>query len=399
MRELAVVTVVLAALAGQPASGQRIKLSASLADLEKAARSDSNDAAAHYNVALAYWNAKRWDDADSALHRATRMDPQFAAAFMALAGLPYARRPQLYEEDYENRVPIEWKPEVEESERMYRRAVMIDPLVEARIGYVLLPEETSRRLLVVMVMLQGVDWVGDYFHGIDLYFQGKYEDSYVRFQRVMNAIKAERHGGRVWNTLLYWHGLAAGQTRNFDDAVLDFENLLARYLDTEKSKEDSTLQIPLRTNEFRYILAVMKQRAGKFNEAIALYREALQNDIGLYMAHVRLAQIHEASNMFAQAVAERRAAVSANPEDASLLLDLGKTLARAGRWPDAEQALQDAVSANPRDPRPRYYLGIVHQQQNKMAEARTAFTEFIALAPSRYGPQVADAKQRLNALQ
>ena len=39
---------------------QHIKLSASLAALEKAAHKDSNDAAAHYNVALAYWNAKRF---------------------------------------------------------------------------------------------------------------------------------------------------------------------------------------------------------------------------------------------------------------------------------------------------------------------------------------------------
>jgi hypothetical protein len=43
-------------------------------------------------------------------------------------------------------------------------------------------------------------------------------------------------------------------------------------------------------------------------------------------------------------------------------------------------------------------LGIVEQRETKNAEARTAFTEFIALAPSRYRAQVADAKQRLAAL-
>ena len=66
MKRFSVVTVLLGALALPPAAAQNIKLPASLGDLEKAARKDSNDAAAHYNVALAYWNAKRWDDADSA---------------------------------------------------------------------------------------------------------------------------------------------------------------------------------------------------------------------------------------------------------------------------------------------------------------------------------------------
>jgi tetratricopeptide (TPR) repeat protein len=142
----------------------------------------------------------------------------------------------------------------------------------------------------------------------------------------------------------------------------------------------------------------MKQRAGQYNEAIDLYRRALENDIGLYMAHVRLAQIYEDYNMFPQAVAERRAAVSANPDDPSLLLDLGKTLAHANQWIDAEKALEDAVTANPRDPRPHYFLGIVDQHQNKAQEARTAFNDFIALAPSRYSAQINDAKQRLSAL-
>src|SRR5262245_18061323 len=134
---LATILVVSSAV-GLPA--QRIKLGASLQDLEKAARADSNDPAAHYNVALAYWNAKRWADVDSELHRSIRLDPRFAAAYMTLAGLPYAQRDQLTEEEWENTVPKEWVPRVEESNRMYRRAIIVNPLVEVRIGYVLLPD-------------------------------------------------------------------------------------------------------------------------------------------------------------------------------------------------------------------------------------------------------------------
>jgi len=391
------VAIVTALVAFTPnrAAAQHIKLAASLEDLEKAARADSNDPAAHYNVALAYWNAKRWDDADSALHRAIRVDPEFPAPHMALAFLPYARRSSLADEQNEDRVPDEWKAPLEAADREYRRAMMIDPLVEIRLGDAVFPRSTE--YLDAMKLFFG-EWLADYNDGLDQYRQGKYEDAYNRFARVYLEINSESHQIRVWNTLLYWHGLACAQVNKHDDAVQDFQMLLDRYLDVEAHKKDSTLRVPLRTNEFRYILAVMKQRAGKYNEAIDLYRQSLEDDIGLYEAHVRLADIYEDHQMFPQAVNERQAAVNANPDDATLLLGLGKTLARAGQWPEAEKALQNAISTNPRDPRPHYFLGIVAQRENNAGEARTAFTDFISLAPKRYAPQVADAKQRLASI-
>ena len=395
MKRFAVTWILVCTLTAPAIAAQRIKLSASLENLEKAARADSNDAAAHYNVALAYWNAKRWDDVDSALHRAIRVDPEFAAPHMALAYLPYARRSSLADEENEDRVPEAWKAALEASDREYRRAVMIDPLVELRLGDVVFPRSTE--YLDIMKEEFG-EWLADYNDGLDQYFLGKYEDAYNRFQRVYYEINGASHEKRLWNTLLYWHGLSCAQVNKHDDAVQDFQMLLDRYLDAEANKKDSTLHVPLRTNEFRYILAVMKQRAGKYNEAIDLFRQALENDIGLYEAHVRLAGIYEDHQMLSQAVSERQAAVNANPDDGTLLFDLGKTLARAGQMPEAEQALRDAIAANPRDPRPHYLLGIVEQRENKNADAHTAFTEFISLAPSRYSAQVADAKQRLVAL-
>jgi len=377
-------------------TAQRIQLAASLEDLESRAKKDSNDAAAHYNVALAYWNAKRWDDVDSALIRAIRLDPDFAAAYMALAALPYARRSQLFDEEYEHRVPSDWQPKIEESERMYRRAVMIDPLVEIRLGYVMLP--TQSHLPVSLRVLEG-EWAGDYWEGERMYFEGKYQEAYDRFQRVYNSLNAQSHGERLWNTLLFWHGLAAAHANQHEEAVKDFQAVLGNFLDVENRSKDSSLQVvPLRTNEYRYILAVMQQRAGHSNEAIVLYREALKNDLGLYMAHVRLADVYEDHGMMSEAAAERRAAVDANPEDATLVLALGKTLARVGQWADAEKAMQQAAEQNPRDARIPYLLGIIEQQLKKPAEAKAAFTRFLSLAPSRYAPQISDAKQRLAAL-
>ncbi|MGH7675328.1 MAG: tetratricopeptide repeat protein [Gemmatimonadales bacterium] len=385
-----------AAVAATPLGAQRIKLPANLSELEQRASRDSNDAAAHYNVALAYWDAKRWDDADSALRLAVRLDPQFAVAYMALAGLPYAGRSQLFEEQYERRVPAEWQPRVEESERMYRRSTLIDPLVDVRLSYVIVPD--AGKLHTSLAILFG-DWVGDYVDGVNYYFEGRYEDAYQRMQRVYNELDADRHGQRLWNTLLFWHGLAAAHTQRHDEAVSDFRTIVDRFESHEAAARDTTLRVPLNTNDYRYILAVLTQRAGRLDDAVRLYQRTLEEDLGFYMAHVRLAEIHEAAGRWNAATDARRNAVNASPDNASLLLDLGITLAKAQRWGEAETPLRQAMEANPRDSRVPYYLGIVQQQLGKTADARASFDQFLSLAPSRYERQIANAKQRLAALQ
>ncbi|HEX4633016.1 MAG TPA: tetratricopeptide repeat protein, partial [Gemmatimonadales bacterium] len=153
-----------------------------------------------------------------------------------------------------------------------------------------------------------------------------------------------------------------------------------------------------KTNDYRYIVGVMHERLGKLNDAIDTYRTAAQNDLGLFMAHVHLANMYEQHAMWPQAIRERQEAASANPDDPSLQLDLGETFAQAGQWQDAEKALTDAEAGNPRDPRVPYYLGVIEMQLNKKDEAKNALNRFIAIAPSRFQRQVDDAKKRLNSL-
>ena len=375
------------------ASAAQFKLPMKLADLEQRARADSNDPAANFNVALGYWNAKRWQDADRALRTAVLLDARFAPAYVALNYLPYAQRASLWDEVRENRVPEEWKARMEESDRLFRHAYMIDPLVELRSGDVVTSRSTA--YLEVLEQIYG-EHIRDYFDGLDQYFMGEYQKAYDRFARVINALDGDRHPDRVPSTVFWWHALAAAHVEKWPDATAGLETLIDRSLET--TRRDSLVHFPLRTNEFRYVLAYVKQRSGEVNAAIDLYREAITHDIGLYMAHVRLAEMYETARMFPQAIESRRNAVNANPENPTLLLDLGKTLAAAGRMSDAADALRQATAANPRDPRPPFFLGLVLEQLDQKDEARTAFNQFIALAPSRYDRQIAMAKQHLDAL-
>jgi Flp pilus assembly protein TadD len=79
-------------------------------------------------------------------------------------------------------------------------------------------------------------------------------------------------------------------------------------------------------------------------------------------------------------------------------MDLGVTLANAGRMADARASLEEALAANPRDPRVPYYLGVVAADLGDRDSARSAFERFVAMAPSRFDRQIAVARQRLTAL-
>jgi len=175
----------------------------------------------------------------------------------------------------------------------------------------------------------------------------------------------------------------------------DFQTLLAR--SQKEEQKDSLIRFPLNTNDYRYTLAILEMRASRPADAMNMLKETLANDLGLFMAHVRLADLYEQYQMWSEAVTERRRAVEANPDDAALERDLGTTLLHAGRSAEAETVLHQAMDANPRDPGAPYVLGMVEQQLNKTADARAALTRFLALAPSK-DSRIADAKDRLAKL-
>jgi Flp pilus assembly protein TadD len=102
--------------------------------------------------------------------------------------------------------------------------------------------------------------------------------------------------------------------------------------------------------------------------------------------------------MWDKAGSEAQAAVDADPDDASLLLDLAAIDREAGHLPEAATALKKAQAVDGRCPEVYYRLGLVSQDLNQAADARAAFTRFIALAPHRLDSEVADAKQRLATL-
>ncbi len=377
-----------ATLVASPAAAQGLKVSAPLSSLEEAARRDSNDAAAHYQLALGYWAKKRFDDAERSLRTAVTIERRFAPGYLALAYLPYARRPKLMKEEAKGRVPADWRDRVVESWRLRRRAFLIDPLVDLRIIGAVVPLSEGFQLGPRGQLMITLD-------PFSAFVRGDYQFAYYAFNSFVAEFTSARRDS-IPSGLLWYRGLSAGHVGAFDTAIVDFSALVARGVALEHA--DSVVRIPLNTNDCRYVLALFHYHANHLAEAIHEYQEALGDDLGLFMAHVQMGRIYEQQQRWAEAVDQFQRAVAVSPDDPSLLLDLGVVLREAGRLRESEETLQRAMDENPRDSRVPYHLGITLVAEERPPEAAAALKRFLALAPARYGRQIADAQMRLAAL-
>jgi tetratricopeptide (TPR) repeat protein len=361
---------------------QGLKVSQRLKDLEAAAQRDSNDPFAHYNLALGYWSKKHYDDAERELKTSVLIEPRLAEAWLALGALPYARRSQLREETMRGKVPQEWTGPLRDSQRLLRRAFVIDPLVDLMILGATEPSQGPMLLKYRGVIILAV------VNPFDAFEHGRYSEA---FQNLDGWVRS-RPRESVPNQLLWYHGLAAAHIELFGPAIFDIETLLQR---AQQREQTDSFTVPFETNDYRYVLATFKERVGQLPEAVRLYREALESDLGLYMAHVHLAEIYASTQQWDSALTESREAILTNPEDPSSLLTHGILLTRAGQLAAAEDTLRRAMEANPRDARVPYFLGLAQLALHKTDDARVTLQRFMAIAPSRYQPQVREVQDSL----
>jgi len=382
-----------AVVGGAGLAGQALPiLNRDIKELATLARSDSNDAEMQYYLALGYWKRHRWAQADSILRVVIQMEPRFAEAYLALSYLPFSRRPSLSTEEDRGRVPEAWQPALEEAHRFYQRAFRTDPLVNLRVMAVAYEIEKEPTF---------TDYTSPEYRIYERYYAwlfdlglGRYGSAYERLQRLGERdFEESKKPDKVPDAILWFRGLAAAHSGRLDGAIADFQKLLDRAV--KKEQRDSIIHIPLRVNEYRFILAALHHVAGHADRAIPLYQEALENDLGLVMAHVYLAGIYDATGKPEEALTERRRAAEAGVDDPAALFDLALSLFNQQRVAEAEEPLRRALELNPRYAPSHYLLGRVVDDQGKPAEAHEHYARFLALAPQRLADLIADAKARL----
>lgn len=388
VRTLFAITVCLLA-AAQPLDAQS-RARVAVDSLERRALADSNDATAHYDLAMGYWERKRFDDAERSLRQALALAPQYADAALAL-GLVGEARGEAY---WRKRVKeFGWPAVVEEQQeagRLYRRAFLLNPLVELRL---LGKAKAFRGTLAVvdgrMVIRMAPWYENDLVRAINDFRQGRYERALTRLQELYDDERAGTDAAGLGESVLWHHGLAAAHLGRFEMAVHDFALLTGRAVARENT--GSSEGLPLEANAYRFVLATMYFMAGRSEAALQTFHRALEFDLGLYQAHMQVARIHEAAGRWDEAIAAWRSAIDVNGDDPTLEIDLGAALARGGRLDDAATQLIQAADRNPRDARAPYLLALVSRQLGRQDAARQAFARFLAIAPSRFAEQIAEA--------
>jgi tetratricopeptide (TPR) repeat protein len=383
---------------GRSVRSQETTAPAPLDSLRQRARRDSNDAMAHYQLAMAYWDQKKWDDAELALREALLVAPSYPDAHLALGVLAQRRGDDYWKDRVKRDGEEKVRTALLEYAGHYRRAFLLNPMVDLRVLGKFDQEESGFYVVRGSLVFHFTPWWShELTKSANEFREARYQKAFDRLQELMQD---KRFGGEdvnVASPVLWLHGLAAAHLDNFDVAIRDFAVLTGRSLSVE---QDSTSRIegPLRSNDYRFILATMLYLAGRYNQAIPTFRRVLEIDLGLYAAHVQLARMHEAQGEIEDALKERRLALDVQQDDPDLLIDLAGTLLKAGRVPEAQEPLAQAAHLNPRDARVPFLQGAVAEQLHDTVAAEAAYHRFLAIAPSRFTAQIKDAGERLAGL-
>jgi tetratricopeptide (TPR) repeat protein len=142
--------------------------------------------------------------------------------------------------------------------------------------------------------------------------------------------------------------------------------------------------------DFYFELGDGYARAGKSDEAIRWYKEALRRKPEFRPATKQLAATLIGKGEYARATEVLRLAVADPPADEALFTDLGNAYLRQRMLPQAQQALKRALEINPDQPEAQNLLGLMAVQKNEPVEAEAQFRSAL-----RSQPDLAEAHNNL----
>ena len=123
--------------------------------------------------------------------------------------------------------------------------------------------------------------------------------------------------------------------------------------------------------------------AGKYNEAIIQYSNAVQIDPRFAEGHYRLAQAYMKTSRLRNAYAELVRTVDLQPDNVKAQLDLGGLLLAGHQYNDARAKAQLVLGKAPDNADAHALLAGVNAGEGKLQDAVTEMQEAIRLAPSR----------------
>ena len=129
---------------------------------------------------------------------------------------------------------------------------------------------------------------------------------------------------------------------------------------------------------------------GQYAEAAAEFRAAIAAEPTSVLAHRNLGNVLSSMGKADEALAAFERAVALNPNDAQASYDLGSLLLEAGRFEEAAARLRVSLAADPQSAETLNNLGIALASQGNIREAVTLFERALAI-----NPDFADARRNL----
>ncbi len=123
------------------------------------------------------------------------------------------------------------------------------------------------------------------------------------------------------------------------------------------------------------------RNAGKLDEAVSLYRQAIQFSPNYPGAHVNLGTVLAMQNRWDESAAAYRRAAQLAPGVPAIQYNLSNVLEAACAWDEALEVAQSALNQRPDDPLMLHHLGVALHNVGKFPEAPDAYSRALALKP------------------
>jgi tetratricopeptide (TPR) repeat protein len=331
------------------------------------------DTAADANDALAYF---RLGDsvrallpglADRAFYWAARLDPSLAEAYFArwelrARGTPYREYPD------------------GSVHRIAGRGPNDDPAVDSLLFNALVHNPFTDGVLEIPRWIYRLDEhrasADPMTAGMRAYADRDYRKAVNEWAKLLHE---ERRAARVHLPRAYaWVHL-----NEADSAIAE----LTALVDHLERVERDSLVVPYLSKDFLYYdIGILHGRQKRYAAARTAYEQALVENLGFYMAHVRLSAAALLLHDTVTALSEVETATLIRGDDPVVLVYRGSILLGAGRLDDAEAQLRASLHADAEYALPHAYLGLLAERRRDLATARAAYRVYLDHA-SRTAPE------------
>ena len=327
---------------------------------------DTNDAAAFYQLGASIeWRLPGL--ADRAFYWAVRLDPTMADAYYARWEVRrHGYHFRLYPDDSVRSFYRLSPNDAASLDSLRVSALMYDPFLDAAMSY---PPQIS-------ILAESQAARNPVASGFRAYETGNYRKAVEKWAEAIR--KQPEYAGLHVPRAFAWLHLPGGT----DSAVADLTALIKRI----ERIQDSTFAPYISKDFLYYAVGFLRGRQSRYAEARAAYESALLENLGFYMAHVRLSAIDFALHDTTAALSELETASLMRSDDPMLLAFRGQILLRQGRLNEAEPALHAAVHADTDFALSYSFLGELAEARHDTSKALSSYREYLARA-SKTAPE------------